>query len=347
MMQDPISLDVKYCMVVAGTPSQMGAAHGRLMRMFVQRLVERVVYGINAAEAIGNGTWLPETLAQIEKRTVAHIPQRLIEECDAMSETAGISLREGRYANLFPERFHCSGVAVRGRATVGGRVLHARVLDYMRDIAIQRYATVQVFIPEGFIPWMSLGYAGFIGTVTAMNAAGVAVGEMGGGGDGAWDGVPMSFLLRDIMERAETTADAMRILQETPRTCDYYYVFSDRRGEICAVQATPERVEVLQPGQQHPQLPEIPPDTVMISAGDRAVELGRRLREQYGKLDIPTMIQMLRRPVAMRSNLHNAIFAPQTQEMWFADAGRDTPACDEPYQYCSLPEMMEMYTKPT
>ncbi|MDO4559164.1 MAG: C45 family peptidase [Planctomycetia bacterium] len=345
VMEDPLTYEHKYCMMVSGTPSQMGAAHGRLMRMFVRRLVERVVYGITAAEAVANGTWLPETLREIEKRTLPHIPVRFMEECDAMSGAVGISSRDGRYANLFPERFHCSGFAVRGQASINGQVLHARVLDYMRDIALQRYAAVQIFRPDGYIPWMSLGYAGFIGTVTAMNAEGVAVGEMGGGGEGAWDGVPMSLLLRDVMERAESTDDAVRILRQTPRTCEYYYVISDKRGAICGVKATPERVEVLGPGERHPELPEIPPDTVMISAGDRAVELSRRLREEYGKIDVPAMIRMMRRPVAMRSNLHNAVFAPQSLEMWFADAGRDTPACDEIYQYCSLSEMLPLYDR--
>ena len=111
-------------------------------------------------------------MAEIERRTLPHIPPRFLEECDALSKAAGVSQRDGRYANLFPERFHCSGVALRGKATAGGRVLHARVLDYMTEIDLQDAAVVQVFMPEGRHTWMSLGYAGFIGTVTAMNEKG-------------------------------------------------------------------------------------------------------------------------------------------------------------------------------
>ena len=76
---------------------------------------------------------------------------------------------------------------------MGGRVLHARVLDYMRDIDLQDAAAVTVFMPDGRYKWMSLGYAGFIGTVTAMNEKGLAIGEMGGRGQGHWDGMPMTF----------------------------------------------------------------------------------------------------------------------------------------------------------
>ena len=72
-----------------------------------------------------------------------------------MARAAGVSLCDARLANLFPERFHCSGTAMRGKATADGRILHARVLDYMRDIGLQDYACVMVFMPEGNNPWIS------------------------------------------------------------------------------------------------------------------------------------------------------------------------------------------------
>ena len=31
--------------------------------------------------------------------------------------------------------------------------------------------------------------------------------------------------------------------------------------------------------------------------------------------------------------------------MWFADAGRDTPACDEPYVRVSLRELIDFYER--
>ena len=226
--------------MVAGTPAQMGAAQGTLLREPARKLTERVVYLIGAADTLHSHTWFFDRMAEIERRTAPHIPPRFIEECDALSKAAGVSQRDGRYANLFPERFHCSGVALRGKATAGGRVLHARVLDYMTEIDLQDAAVVQVFMPEGRNAWMSLGYAGFIGTVTAMNEKGVAIGEMGGRGEGQWDGTPMSLLLRDVMERAGTVEEALAILRNSPRTCEYYYVLSDRSGTIRAVECTAE-----------------------------------------------------------------------------------------------------------
>lgn len=335
----------KLVLMVAGTPEEMGAAHGALVRPIVQKTVERAVYMIGGADTVTSGKWFFNTLAEIEQRTQPHIPPRFLDECDAMAKAAGLSQRDGRYANVFPERFHCSGVALRGKATVGGRVLHARVLDYMRDIDLQAAATVTVFMPNDGNKWMSLGYAGFIGTVTCMNEKGLAIGEMGGRGEGHWDGLPMTLLLRDIMERASTVDEAVAIFRETPRTCEYYYVASDKSGAMRSLKCTPEAVTVLEPGEQHPELPLIPKDTVLVSGGDRATLLSQRIQESYGQIDVPKLIEIIKRPVAMQSNLHDAIFAPETLEMWFADAGKHTAACDEPYAHVNLRELIEFYAE--
>lgn len=333
----------KQILIVAGTPEQMGQTQGRLLAPQIRYLVERVLFGVGAFDTLNSGVWFLSQMEEIQRRTSPFIPERYFAEIDAMADGAKIPRRDARFANLFPERFHCSGVAVRGKASKGGQIIHARVLDYMRDINLQACATVQVFIPEGRHAWISHGYAGLVGTVTAMNEAGLAVGEMGGRGEGDWDGMPMTLLLREIMERARSVQEALKILQETPRTCEYYYVFSDRSGELAAVRAVPNEVLILRPGEQHPLLPPVPEDTVFISGDERAKVLSDRLFAGFGQIDVPAMIEIIKRPVAMRSNLHNAIMLPQSLDMWVADAGRTTPACDEPYVRVNLGELLQLY----
>lgn len=331
----------KTVLIVAGTPAEMGRAQGTLLREPARRLVERVVYGVGAADSLASGVWSLDRFAEIKSRVGPHVPPRFVTECDALAAAAGVSTRDARVANLLPERFHCSGLAVRGKATADGRVLHARVLDYMRDIGLQDFANVTVFLPERRHAWISVGYAGFIGTVTAMNERGLAVGEMGGRGEGQWDGMPMSLLLREIMERAATVDEALAILRQTPRTCEYYYVFSDRSRAIAGAHCDPQQVELLLPGQQHPRLPQIPEDTVLISGDQRAQTLAARVQKEYGRIDVPAMIELIKRPVSMNSNLHDAIFSPETLELWAADAGRWSAACDEPYAHFNLQELLK------
>jgi hypothetical protein len=335
----------KVFLLVSGSPEQMGAAHGQLLKQDVQQLMDRVLYTVGGATTLYSGQWFLDTMAEIERRTTPYTPDRFLRECDALSEAAGVSKRDGRYGNFFPEQFHCSGIAVRGKATQGGRVLHARVLDYMRDIGIQNRAVVIVYMPEGYNAWISQSYSGFVGTVTCMNAKGLAIGEIGGEGQGKWDGMPMTFLLRELMERTASVDEALDLMKKTPRTCKYHYVLSDKSGNLAAVVATPEKVECLKAGEQHPMLPHIPDDTVLISAPGRAQHAVERIEKHYGKIGVPEMIEIIKRPVAMNSNLHDAIFAPETLDMWFADAGRRTVACDEPYAKCNLGELISFYEK--
>jgi hypothetical protein len=153
----------------------------------------------------------------------------------------------------------------------------------------------------------------------------------------------MSLLLRDVMERAGNVEEALAILRNSPRTCEYYYVLSDRSGTIRAVQCRPKEMTVLEPGQQDPRLAHVPEDTVLISGEDRSKVLSQRIQESYGRIDVARLIEIIKRPAAMESNLHDAILAPETLEMWFADAGRTTPACDGIYAHANLRELTKFY----
>ncbi len=333
----------KRVLIVAGTPAQMGAAHGRLMAGEIPKVMPQTMALVGAAYTVQKGIWFHDKIDEIFRLAAPHTPRRFTDECNAMADAAGISRRDAICGNFFPELFHCSGVAVRNSASLGGQVVHARVLDYMRDINLQKYTLVQVFIPEDGYAWLSLGYAGFLGSVTAMNEHGLAIGEMGGASEESWNGMPMTFLMREIAERTRTVDEAVALMKRVPRTCEYYYVVSDARRNMVGIRARVEDLLVLLPGEQHELLPQVPADTVMISAGSRAQKLSERLHAEFGRIDAQKMIEIIKRPVAMNSNLHNAIFLPERLEMWFADAGKKSPACDEPYTMVNLRQMIDFY----
>ena len=73
-------------------------------------------------------------------------------------------------------------------------------------------------------------------------------------------------------------------------------------------------------------------------------ESGYPLREErYGLLDVETMKEVVKRPVAMASNLHDAIFLPETLDLHFAYANATQPACDCPYHHLNLAELIRDY----
>ena len=137
-------------------------------------------------------------------------------------------------------------------ATKDGKLYHGRVLDYMTTIGLQDAATTFIVKPEGYLSFANVGYAAFIGSVSGMNTKAISLGEMGGKGEGHWDGVPMATLMRRALEECSTLEEVMQLWTESPRTCEYYYVFADgKTNEAVGVAAYPESIEFIKPGQSH------------------------------------------------------------------------------------------------
>ncbi|MFH1969751.1 MAG: C45 family peptidase [Verrucomicrobiota bacterium] len=313
-----------------GTAYEIGYQHGRLLAPNIRRLLNRIVYGAGLYYSLEKGQWFPEDAIKLCERQSRWINPEYQEEMRGLAEGANMPLADVRRGNIFPEFFHCSGVAVFGKATTRGQLVHARVLDYMTEVGLQDEAVVIATHRTGALRWVNVGYAGFIGSVTGMNEKQIAIGEIGGGGEGQWGGTPMSFLLRGALENATTLDEAVDYMRNRQRTCEYFYVISDSKiPDAVGIAATPAMFQVTRAGEDADGLLEAVPDAVLISHGDYQT-LVRRIRENYGRIDALKLLKIIKRPVAGHSNLHNAILEPQDLRIWVANASRNEPACDQP-----------------
>lgn len=336
---------------VKGSPYEMGYQQGVLLKEDIHSQV-RFLLDVKAQEFseglkfnLGGLRVKPDPKALITMIAEAQrefVPERFHEELRGLAEGSGIALNEIITCNFIPEMFHCSGFALAGAATVDGTLYHGRVLDYGIDWRLQEHAVLVIAEPEGKIPFVNVTYAGFIGSVTGMNAERISIGEMGGGGLGHWAGTPMSFLVRIALEEAADLEDAIGIFRDRQRTCEYYYVIAD--GELrlgVGMEASWNRFGVVQMGESHPRLPFAVPDAVLLSAGDRYTELARRVDESFGRIDARSALRLMDRPVAMKSNLHNVLFEPASGQFWVAHASASgQPAATQPYQHFRFPELL-------
>lgn len=325
-----------------GTPEEMGRQHGALLKKEVRDLVDHILYGVGVGSSFATGRWFVGEIEQAQQRLRPFLPQTTLGEMDALALASGCERQEVRLANVFPELFHCSGFALFGAATAGGHLYHGRVLDYLRGLGLEENAVVIVSQPQTGHAWVNVGYAGFIGSVTAMNDQHLALGEMGGRGEGRWDGKPMAQLVREVMEKAGTLEEGIQIMRQGPRTCEYYYVLSDGKSkQAVGIAATPESFEIVRPGQAHPRLPHPFKDAVLLSAGERYETLAQRVREGYGKFDASTARALMTRPVAMKSNIHSVLFEPDTLDFWVANADADHVASDARYTHYNLAQLLQ------
>ena len=327
--------------VLWGTPEQIGMAHGELLPEESRRCIESVLYSFGTANVVRTGRWFRHDLEDAYARLSPHIPERHKRETSALAASLGMEPEIVQVLNVFPELFHCSGFAVFGSATKDGKLYHGRVLDYMTTIGLQDASTTFIVKAQGQIPFANVGYAGFIGSVSGMNAEKISLGEMGGRGEGKWDGAPMATLMRRALEECDTLTEVQELWTNSPRTCEYYYVFAD--GEIndaVGVAATPESIEFIKAGEGHERLGEGIKDTVVLSAGGRLEELRRRVNEKHGQFDVELGQWLMCRPVAMESNLHNVLFVPADGVLYVANASHTKPGAEMPYVKVDLMKLL-------
>jgi isopenicillin-N N-acyltransferase-like protein len=331
---------------VKGTPYEMGFQQGTLLKDDIRENV-RYLFEVKAKEFKGsvlgikpNPKRLIASIVEIERK---HIPARFLEEMRGVADGAGMPYDDILVANFIPEMFHCSGFAISGSATKDGVLYHGRILDYGCDWRLQDHAVLTVAEPDGKIPFVNVTYAGFIGSVTGMNAKKVSIGEMGGGGVGHWEGVPMALLVRWALEEGNTLDEAVAVFRDHPRTCEYYYVIADgKTGKGVGVAATWKEFVTVAMGEPHPRLPTAVKDAVLLSAGDRYKELVRRVQAGHGKFDADSARALMDRPVAMKGNLHSVLFESTTTRFWVANASpTGEPAVAQPYHAFRLDDLLE------
>ena len=333
-----------------GTPYEMGYQQGALLKQSVRANFHNVlVVKGTASVEVGPLTikprWAMDWIAAIQK---PYVPEKYFTEMTALAKAAELPVSDIVAANFLPELFHCSGFAVANSATANGELYHGRVLDYAVDWGLQEHAVLVVAEPEGGIPFVNVTYAGFIGSVTGMNAEHVSIGEMGGRGLGHWQGMPMALLVREVLETATDLERAVAVFRDNPRTCQYFYVIADgETNQSVGMEASWNKFELVQPGTSHPLLPEAVSDAVLLSAGDRYGELVRRTKEHHGKLDAASALRLMDCPVAMKSNLHNVLFAPKSTRFWVANASIDRkPAAEQKYHQFALSELLQRKPDP-
>ena len=318
-----------------GTPEEMGFQHGVLLKEAVRQNVGFLLKdGMEGGIEVGSVKIPRAMIASVLVGVFENkIPQRFVQEMRALAK--GSQLPEWRIiaANLIPELMHCSGFALLRAATAEGKLYHGRVLDYGVDIKLQEHAVLIVQEPDGKVPFVNVSYAGFIGSVTGMNLEQISIGEMGGGGVGNWNGIPMTFLVRMVLADAKTLDEAIGIFKGNPRTCEYFYVIADAKTDSAVgMKAVPEKVEIIKPGEKHELLPNPVKNTVLMSAGSRYKNLARLVAEGYSKFTQASAIRLMDAPVAMKSNLHNALMVPADGIIYVANADMDcVPAWKQKY----------------
>jgi hypothetical protein len=134
--------------------------------------------------------------------------------------------------HLLPDlsEFHCTFFAAWGKATADHHLHQIRALDYATEAHIQDHPALLVYHPRNGLPFVNVGWLGFIGMVTGINAQKIALSEIGesfGDQHETLDGEPMVFTMRRVCETARTLDEALQLFATAKRTSSFLYCVGD------------------------------------------------------------------------------------------------------------------------
>jgi len=180
---------------------------------------------------------------------------------------------------------------------------------------------------------VNVGWCGFIGMVTGMNAQRLCMSEIGDDFDRdqhTLRGEPMPFVMRDVVSRAKTVEEGVEIVRRARRTSSYLYLIGDAKArEANALKAGPVTFEVYdQTNTPYGRLG----DTIWMSMGADSTwnaKIRAALRGLRGSLTVASAMREVTAGCET-GDLHTVYFDATDLKLWVANADADaSPAYDQ------------------
>ena len=135
----------------------------------------------------------------------------------------------------------CSMYGAWGTSTYEGKMLQMRALDWDTTGPFQNFPQVTVYhagddddLGHSFA---NVGWTGWLGSITGMSSANMAISEIGVSfpdatfGKESRFGIPFTFILRDILQFDSSLQDAISRISSSNRTCDLILGVGDAKVE--------------------------------------------------------------------------------------------------------------------
>lgn len=134
----------------------------------------------------------------------------------------------------------CSAFGLGASATADGHVLVGRAFDFEAGDVFDTDKAVFFVREDGAIPYASVSWPGMTGVLTGLNEQGVMILVNGGRArEPVNDGMPVVFSLREVMQRAHDTKEAVAILKEQRVMVSHIVFVADASGRFAVVERAP------------------------------------------------------------------------------------------------------------
>lgn len=229
----------------------------------------------------------------------------------------------------------CSLYGLWGNATLGGKTLQLRALDFDTDGGFQDHPVVTIYHPRSSKlghRFANVAWAGYIGTLTGMSETRLGISEIGiyfsddTFGDESMSGLPFIFVERYILQYCQTIDDALSFISNIKRTCRLILAVADGKlSTATMIQYSHSSVNFfddqnLQPlTEWHPRIHQGVYLGMDWLCPSRNIKLYNQLIYQYGSITPQSTILNIT-SVAKTGDLHVAIYDLTDNQLYVANA---------------------------
>jgi isopenicillin-N N-acyltransferase-like protein len=352
---------------VSGTPYERGYQHGALLREEVRDNL------LSMYEKLLDKFRFEELLDESYERQRPFIPQEYVDEMHGLAHGARIPLRVIHAIHALPEITEwggkkklkkvvkdmmegvygtsCSNFSAAGSATPDKKMYTVRILDWgLHKISkLHEYPLITVTLPEKGIASANIGWIGFLGAVSGINAEGITLGEMGyGDPEGeTMRGTPMPFVLRDVLTYSKNLADVRKQISSKPGTNSFVFLMSDGKNNTSELYVRDRnRFEVHKPGVElKDDKKTFPAIKEVLYGGHYEDRMTKILAERRGAITPEVIMNEVIPFIAMPSNFQNVVYEPKGLQIWFNNAhGPGERAAEQPYTYFNFKKALAEFT---
>jgi len=358
---------------VKGSPYEMGYQHGFLLKdriqAFAQYLIQKMI----------NVGYSYEYMVNCVQAMESHIPQEYIDEMKGLADGASMNYTDALIAQLESGIQYyghgwtgCSGFVVFGNGTSDGHLYHGRSLDWSL-CTVGSIGLIIAYEPENGNTFVNVGQIGMIGVSTGMNTEGITAQlNISYSTNRTLDGMPVSFILRKVLQYSDNLTYAIDIISQADRTQGYNILLGDGRNlNGAAVEVSQNYCKVFWAGDtaenitpHYPisntvrrtnhyvdpelastQRPIYDPRVFYANSWDRYELLSQLIEDNYGNIDAQMSIEFLRTPpVAWAEiNLQSMVFDSTDLELWVADSAFSIPAYQREFIHLSCDDLFPGY----
>ena len=345
---------------VRGSGYERGYQQGVLLRDEIQRNI-----GYLYRQALRKFP-IPELFDEVYERMSPFIPHDYAEEMRGLAHGARIPLHMVHHIHILPDigewggkkhlvkivkqMMHgdalelwgtsCSNLCVTGDAAANGGFYTVRVLDWgLHKIShLHKYPLLTVAFPDDGVPNVNIGWVGFLGAVSGMNAKGITLGEMGYGDPPGevLNGIPMCFMMREVLTHATSLNDSRRIIKDAVGTNSYVFLMSDGKTRDSEMYVKDRnRFLVFKAGEKVNDGKEnINPIKDILYGGHYLDKMEEALTSYHGSITPEVLMKDIIPKIVMPSNFQNVVYDPVNLKFWVTNAvDQDTRAAEGVYTF--------------